>query len=80
MNKLYTLLLLLSAGSLQSCDYCMYTETKNAESGTVQGHAPKQGDCNCSCTARRYNNGECSECGHKVTEVYVTIDEQENTY
>ncbi len=80
MNKLYSFLLLFLVTPLFGCDYCMYTETKDPQTGTVQGHAPKQGDCNCQCTARRYANGECSECGHIVTEVYVEIDEQENTY
>ena len=79
MNKLKLLVLFFVVPAF-ACDYCIYTETKDAQSGTVQGHAPKQGECNCSCSAARYPDGECSECGHKVVEVYVTIDDQESNY
>jgi hypothetical protein len=76
MNKLL-IIFLLSAASLSASKYCKYTTTKDPKTGVTRDHSIRQGNCNCHCTARRFDNGTCSECGHVVTKVILKFKDAE---
>lgn len=77
MNKFFILTLLFAA-SISASKYCKYTSTKDPKTGVVRGHPIRQGTCNCHCTARRYSNGTCAECGHVVTEVILKFKKEKD--
>jgi hypothetical protein len=69
MKKLiFSLILLLSVGKLFGCGNCFQTERAHPEDGTVTSHPVAHNVCSCPCTAKRWADGTCSVCDHKVVE------------